>query len=151
MPILAYNKKAKFDYQLLETLEAGLVLTGQEVKSIRQGQASLQGAYVTLNQKNEASLLNANVPAYKMAGPLPDYDPTHSRKLLLNKKEINYLKGKLQQIGLTLIPLSLYTKHKKIKLELALAKGKKKFDKRRTIKEREEKRNVQRALKTKFR
>jgi len=149
MPVLTYNKKAKFDYQLLETFEAGLVLTGQEVKSIRQGHASLQGAYVTLHQ-NDLYLINANIPPYKMAGPLPDYDPTHSRKLLLNKKEIHYLASKLQQIGLTLIPLSLYTKHKNIKLELALAKGKKKFDKRRTIKEREEKRKIQRALKTKF-
>jgi len=149
MGVLAYNKKAKFDYQILDTLEAGLVLTGQEVKSIRAGHASLQGAYVTFHQ-NELFLINANIPAYKMAGPLPNYDPTHSRKLLLNKKEIHYLSVKLQQLGLTLIPLSLYTKHKKIKLELALAKGKKKFDKRRTIKERDEKRNVQRALKTKF-
>ena len=149
MTTLAYNKRANFDYQISDKYEAGLVLTGQEVKSVRAGQASLQGAYVTLHQ-NDLYLINANVPAYKMAGPLPNYDPTRSRKLLLNKKEIHHLTVKLQQIGLTLIPLSLYTKHKKIKLELALAKGKKKFDKRRTIKEREEKRNVQRALKTRF-
>lgn len=150
MTVLAFNKRAKFDYQILETIEAGLILTGQEVKSIRNNQASLQGAYVTIHQ-NELYLINANIPVYKMAGQQPGYDPTRSRKLLLNKKEINYLAVKLQQIGLTLLPLSLYTKHKRIKLELALAKGKKLFDKRRTIKEREEKRNVQRALKTKFR
>ena len=150
MPVLALNKKAKFDYQILETLEAGLILTGQEVKSIRQGHASLQGAYVTLSKKNELTLLNANIPAYKMAGPLPNYDPNRSRKLLLNKKEINYLSAKLKQIGLTLIPLSLYTKHKKIKLELALAKGKKLFDKRRSIKEKEEKRKIARILKQKI-
>jgi len=149
MAVLAFNKRAKFDYQILEIIEAGLVLTGQEVKSIRNGQASLQGAYVTLHQ-NDMYLINANIPVYKMAGPQPGYDPTRSRKLLLNKKEIAYLAVKLQQIGLTLLPLSLYTKNKKIKLELALAKGKKLFDKRRTIKEREEKRNVQRALKTRF-
>ena len=150
MPTLAYNKRAKFDYEILETLEAGLILTGQEVKSIRAGQASLQGAYVFLSQKQELTLLNANVPAYKMAGPLPNYDPLRTRKLLLNKKEINHLAGRLEQTGLTLIPLSLYTRGKKIKLELALAKGKKLYDKRRSIKEREEKRNVQRALKTRF-
>ncbi|MFA5187849.1 MAG: SsrA-binding protein SmpB [Patescibacteria group bacterium] len=150
MTVLTLNKRAKFDFQILDTFEAGLVLTGQEVKSIRAGHASLQGAYVTLHQ-NELYLINANVPAYKMAGPLPNYDPTRSRKLLLNKKEIHFLTVRLQQIGLTLIPLSLYTKHKKIKLELALAKGKKLFDKRRSIKEREEKRSVQRALKTRFR
>ena len=150
MPTLAYNKRAKFDYEILETLEAGLVLTGQEVKSIRAGQASLQGAYVVLSQKQELTLLNANIPAYKMAGSLPNYDPLRTRKLLLNKKEINYLARKLEQTGLTLIPLSLYTKHKKIKLELALAKGKKLYDKRKTIKEREEKRNIQKILKQKF-
>ncbi len=151
MPVLATNKKAKFDYEILETFEAGIVLSGQEVKSIRQGQASLKGAYVTINKNREVFLINANIPPYKMAGHLPDYNPTRSRKLLLNKKEIDHLAGKLEQTGLTLIPLSLYTKGKNIKLEIGLAKGKKKFDKRQTIKERDEKRKIQRILKTKFR
>jgi SsrA-binding protein len=149
MPVLALNKRAKFDYEILETFEAGLVLSGQEVKSVRQGAASLQGAYVAINQKNEASLINANIPLYKMAGQQPNYDPTRSRKLLLHRQEINYLAKKLQQPGLTIVPISLYTKGRKIKLELGLARGKKLFDKRKSIKEREEKRRIKAVLKRK--
>lgn len=150
MPVLAINKKAKFDYQILETFEAGIVLSGQEVKSVRHKQASLKGSYITINKNQEVYLINATIPAYKMAGHLPNYEPTQTRKLLLTKKEINYLAGKLQQAGLTIVPLSLYTKHRKIKLEFALVKGKKKVDKRQQIKERDEKRHIQKFLKTKF-
>ncbi|MBD3359366.1 MAG: SsrA-binding protein SmpB [Candidatus Buchananbacteria bacterium] len=150
MPVLAINKKAKFDYEILETFEAGIALSGQEVKSVRQKQASLKGAYITINKNQEVFLINATIPAYKMAGPLPDYNPTRPRKLLLNQKEITYLAGKLQQAGLTLVPISLYTKHNKIKLEIALVKGKKKADKRQQIKERDDKRKIQRLLKNKF-
>lgn len=151
MAVLAINKKAGFDYEFLEKFEAGIVLTGQEVKSIRQGQASLTGSFVTLNRKSEAFLTNAQIPPYKFAGPLPSYDSKRSRKLLLRQKELNYLIGKLQQSGLTLIPLSLYNKNNKIKLEFALSRGKKKADKRQSIKEREAKRDIERALKQKFR
>jgi SsrA-binding protein len=147
MPVLATNKKARFDYEILDTFEAGLVLSGQEVKATRQGQANLKGAYVTINSKGEAYLTNAGIAAYKMAGNLTDYEATRPRKLLLHKKEIATLTRKLQQSGLTLVPLSLYTKHRKIKLEIGLVKGKKKIDKRRSIKERDEKRQVQRLLK----
>ncbi|MCX6745875.1 MAG: SsrA-binding protein SmpB [Candidatus Parcubacteria bacterium] len=150
MPILATNKRATFDYEILEKFEAGLVLTGQEVKAVRNGQASLNSSYVTANNQT-ATLLNASISPYKMAGTLPNYNPSRTRKLLLHKKELGYLTGKTKQSGLTLVPLSLYTKGKKIKLEFALAKGKKLYDKRRTIKEREAKRKVLRALKTKFR
>jgi len=150
MPTLAVNKRAKFDYEILETFEAGLILSGQEVKSIRLGHSSLQGAYVTLDRKNEVYLTNANISAYKQAGPLPNYDPTRPRKLLINKKEIDYLAAKMSSPGLTLIPLSFYTKNNRIKVEIALAKGKKKFDKRQSIKEREEKRKVQTLLKSKM-
>jgi len=149
MPILATNKRATFDYEILEKFEAGLVLTGQEVKAVRNGQGNLNGSYVIANNQT-ATLLNASISSYKMAGPLPDYDPSRTRKLLLHKKELGYLTGKIKQSGLTLVPLSMYTKGKKIKLEFALAKGKKKFDKRKSIREKEEKRNVQRALKTRF-
>jgi len=149
MPVLATNKKARFDYEILDTFEAGLVLSGQEVKAVRQGQANLKGAYVTINNKAEAYLTNASIAAYKMAGPLPDYDPTRPRKLLLHRKEITSLAGKLQSSGLTLVPLSLYTKLRKIKLEIGLVKGKKKVDKRRSIKEKEQKRDMQRLLKQK--
>lgn len=150
MPTLAINKTARFDYEVLETFEAGIELSGQEVKTARQGQASLKSAHAMITKDREAFLVNANFPAYKMAGKLTNYDPTHSRKLLLHRKELDYLAGKIQQPGLTLVPISLYTKGKRIKLELALAKGKKLFDKRRTIKEREEKRKVQRVLKQRF-
>ncbi len=121
------------------------------MKAVRHGQASLKGAYVTIDKDREVFLINANISAYKMASNLPNYKTDRSRKLLLHKKEIDSLSGKLQHTGLTLVPLSLYTKGKKIKLEIGLAKGKKKVDKRRTIKEREEKRQVQRLLKTKSR
>ncbi|MBN1326238.1 SsrA-binding protein SmpB [Candidatus Falkowbacteria bacterium] len=151
MTALALNKKAGFDYEFLEKFEAGIVLTGQEVKSIRQGQASLAGSFVTLNRNGEAFLTNAQIPPYKFAGQLPNYDPKQSRKLLLRQKELNYLIGKLQQSGLTLVPLSLYNKNNKIKLEFALARGKKKADKRQTIKSRETKRDIAQALKQKFR
>ncbi|MDD5341633.1 MAG: SsrA-binding protein SmpB [Patescibacteria group bacterium] len=147
MTTLAINKKAGFDYEFLEKFEAGLVLTGQEVKSVRQGQASLAGSFVVLNRNGEAFLTNAQIPPYKAAGPLPGYDSKRSRKLLLNKKELDYLRGKTEQSGLTMIPLSLYTKDSKIKLEFALAKGKRKSDKRQTIREREAKRDISRALK----
>jgi len=149
MPVLALNKKAKFDYEILETFEAGIVLSGQEVKSVRQKQVSLKGAYVTIDQNKQAYLINASISPYKMAGPLPDYDPTRSRKLLLKKKELDYLAGKIQTTGLTLVGLSLYTKHRKIKLEIGLAKGKKKVDKRHDIKEKEQKRDIKRILKQK--
>ena len=151
MAVLAINKKADFDYEFLEKFEAGIVLTGQEVKSIRAGQASLAGSFVVLNRKGEAFLTNAQIPPFKFAGPLPSYDPRRSRKLLLRQKELNYLIGKLKQSGLTLIPISLYTKNSKIKLEFALARGKRKSDKRRVIKEREVKKDIDRALKQKFR
>lgn len=150
MPVLAINKKVKFDYQILETFEAGIVLSGQEVKSVRHKQASLKGAYISINKNQEVFLVNATIPVYKMAGVLQNYDATQPRKLLLNKKEINYLTGKLQISGLTLVPISLYTKHRKIKLEIALVKGKKKADKRQQIKERDDKRRMQQLLKQKM-
>lgn len=151
MANLAINKKAGFDYEFLEKFEAGIILSGQEVKSIRQGQASLLGSFVVLNRNNEAFLTNAQIPPYKAAGRLPDYDSRRSRKLLLKKKELSYLAVKLNQQGLTLIPISLYTKDRKIKLEFALAKGKKKSDKREVLKAREAKRDIGRALKRDFR
>lgn len=152
MPQLATNRKALYDYEILEKFEAGLVLSGQEVKSIRQGHISLKGAFVTLKtnaktKNTEAYLTNAYVAPYKPAGPLPSYDPEQSRRLLLHKKELNYLIGKIQVKGLTMVPISVYTKHKFIKLEFALARGKKKHDKRETIKKREVNRQIQRTLK----
>lgn len=145
MPILATNKRATFDYEILETREAGLVLTGGEVKAARDGQISLKGAYVTLNQ-GELWLINSHISPYKKAGPSPSYDPTHRRKLLLKKAEIKRLAGQKQQSGLTIIPLKVYTKYHRIKLEIGLGRGKKKFDKRETIKKRDVDKEIKRNL-----
>jgi SsrA-binding protein len=149
MPKIAINKKARFEYDILEKLEAGLVLTGQEVKSLRTKNTKLSGAYVTFH-RDEANITNLNIPKYAYASNLPNYDAYKSRKLLLKKKEIAYLRGKLAEKGLTIIPLSIYTSGRRIKMEIAVAKGKKLHDKRRTIKDREEKRETRRALKGDF-
>jgi len=143
------NKQAKYNYNILEKFEAGLVLTGPEVKSAKAGQMNLKGAYVTIkqNQNPEAYLTNAHISKYKPAGPQPDYDPKRPRKLLLHRKEINKLIGFLQQKGLTLVPLSVYTKHNRVKLEFGVGRGKKKFEKKRQIKDRETKRRIDRAMK----
>lgn len=146
MPTYALNKKAKFDYEILEDLEAGLVLTGQEVKSIRTGHISLNGTYITFHG-DDAFLTNVHIPKYKFAGNIKDYDPERSRKILLKQKEIAYLRGKSQEKGLTIVPLSVYTKGRHIKLKIAVVRGKKKYDKRRSIKERELKREVGRKIK----
>ncbi len=145
MKTLAYNKRAKFDYQLLETFEAGLKLIGNEVKSIKTGRASLKGAYVTVH-KNELYLINAHVPHYQNHVDT-NYDPDRSRKLLMHRKEIDSLIGKKSASGLTIVPVRIYLKKGRIKLEISLAKGKKEFDKRHSIREREESRDMQRKLK----
>ncbi len=146
MPTYAVNKKARFDYEILDTYEAGLILTGQEVKSVRAGQMNLKGAFVSFHN-NGAFLTNAHISKYKFAGTAFDYDPDQSRKLLLKNKEIAYLREKLQEKGLTIIPLSVYNKGRRIKLEIGVAKGKKKYDKRESIKRREVKRELDRKMK----
>ncbi len=147
MPQLAQNKKANFDYELLEKYEAGLVLFGHEVKAVRAGQLSLKGSYISVRTKGgktELYLIGCQISPYKQAGPLPDYNQTRERKLLLKKEEIKKLVGKKQTEGLTLIPLKIYTNHSFLKLEFAIARGKKKYDKRASIKKRE----VDRQLRT---
>ncbi len=146
MPQYAKNKKAYFEYEILDTFEAGLVLTGGEVKSIRTGHINMAGSFVSFH-KEEAFLTNLHIPRYKNSDPKKEHDPERSRKLLLNRKEINFLRGKSQEKGLTIVPLSVYTKGTNIKVELGLVRGKKLHDKRKTIKDREEKRNIRRALK----
>ena len=147
----AINKKAKFDYEILEVYEAGLVLLGHEVKSIKQGHVSLKGAFVTIKSTTkklpELYLINTHISLYKPAGQIPSYDPERSRKLLLKKSEIKRLIGKKQEQGLTLVPLELYSKKGFIKLKFGLGKGKKKVDKRETIKRRELDRKMKRTLK----
>jgi len=147
MGVLSDNKQAFFDYEILEKFEAGLVLFGWEVKSIKLGRASLRGAFVFFKQV--PFLVNASIPAYQASNTPKEDDPTRSRKILLSKKEIAYLTTAVQEKGLTVIPLRLYTKGDKIKIELALAKGKKRFDKRETIKKRDVKREIDRELKRK--
>ena len=142
---LAENRRARYDYEILDTYEAGLVLHGYEVKSIKTGRVSLRGAYVVIKD-NEAYLINTLIPPYQPANTPDDYNPERNRKLLLNKSEIKSLIGKSKQKGLTLVPLKLYTKRGKIKLGLAVAKGKREIDKREAIKKRETKREVQRKL-----
>lgn len=142
MPILAINKRANFDYEILTKYEAGLVLLGHEVKSVKTGHISLKGSYITLkksgkNKLPELYLINAHIPLYKHASSTKDYEPTRPRKLLMKKKEIKHLVGKKQEQGLTLVPLKIYTKHSFIKLEFGVGRGKKKYDKREIIKKRE--------------
>ena len=152
MKKLAINKRARFDYKILETFEAGVVLTGAEVKSAKLGNISLKGSYATINftgpqKQPEVWLLNTHISAYKPAEPQPDYEPTRSRKLLLNKHEIKRLIGKQREQGLTILPLSLYIKKRRVKVELGLGQGRKKHDKREVIKERDDKRRMRRSLK----
>jgi len=149
MKPLALNKRAKYDYNLLETFEAGLVLKGHEVKSIKTGHISLKGAYVII-KNNEAYLINANIPPYQPKNISEDYSPNRTIKLLLHKKEIKSLIGKSKERGLTLIPIKVYTKKGKIKLEFAVGQGKKKIDKREAIKKREVKRKIEKILKKQF-
>lgn len=143
---LAENKKAFFDYEIMDKYDAGLVLSGQEVKSAKEGQISLKGAFVTFHN-GKAYITNMHINKYKPAGPLPDYDPTQSRQLLLHKKEIAYLQGKSLEKGLTIVPLKVYTKARLIKVEIAVARGKHKYDKREAIKKRDIQREISKARK----
>jgi len=145
MKIFSENRKAYFNYKILEKFEAGLVLLGTEVKSIKLGRINLAGSYVIL-KNDEFFLIGAKVPAYQPKNAPADYNSERPRKLLLNKKEINYLVGKAKERGLALIPLKVYEKGGKLKLEFGIGKGKKKFDKREKIKKREIDREINRKL-----
>ena len=146
MNILAKNRRASYDYEFQDKYEAGLVLAGSEVKSIKTGHISLTGSFIT-RRGNELFLTNANIPPYKFSEEIKNYDPTRPRKILLRKSEIKHLIGKMATEGLTLVPLCVYTKRKLVKLEFALARGKKQFDKRSTIQKREAQRKMERTLK----
>jgi SsrA-binding protein len=146
MPTLAVNKKAHHQYEILEKFEAGIELLGHEVKTVRAGRLSLVGSYVTL-RGGQAWLLNSLIPKYAQAGPQPGYDPNRTRRLLLHKRELQRLAGKLEQKGLTLVPLSAYTKRSLIKIEFGLARGKQQFEKRESIKKRDLDREIRRTVK----
>ncbi|MDP3093204.1 MAG: SsrA-binding protein SmpB [bacterium] len=145
MRIFTENRKAAFDHEILEKFEAGLVLLGQEVKSIKLGRASLAGSYV-ISRGEELYLVGCHVPAYQPKNAPSDYLPEREKKLLMRKAEISYLKGRASQRGLTFVPLRIYTKDGKIKLEFALAKRIKKIDQRQVIKKREINREIREVL-----
>lgn len=142
----AENRKARFDYEILEKYETGIELLGTEVKSVRGGQMSLEGAFVIV-RGGEAFIINANIPPYQPKNAPTDYDPLRNRKLLLTKKEIAELAGNEKNKSLTIVPISVYNKNRKIKVQIALVKGKKKRDKRETIKKRETDREIRREIK----
>lgn len=143
---VARNKRARFDYHLLETFEAGLALTGTEVKSLRQGKATIGDAFGIVRD-GEVFLLNAHIPPYEQGGYV-NHEPTRSRKLLLHRREIRRLIGAVERQGLTLVPLELYFKKGVAKVRLALAKGKKMHDKRETEKQRDAEREMARVGRT---
>ena len=148
MKILAKNKKAFFDYDIIEKLEAGISLRGSEVKSAKAGRVNLRDSFVNIKD-GEAFLLNCHISSYTEAS-LWNHDPTRTRKLLLHKKEISRFAGKSKEEGLTLLPLSFYLKNNLIKVEIALAKGKKKYDKRESIRKKDLERELSRSIKNKL-
>lgn len=142
--LIAQNRKAGFEYVLSDRVEAGLVLRGSEVKSLRDGKASIAEAYARI-ENGEVFLHNMDIPPYAMAGPL-NHEPKRVRKLLLHRREIDRLFGKTREKGLTLIPTRLYFMDGRAKVEIALAKGKRKWDKREAIRDREAKRELRRGV-----
>jgi SsrA-binding protein len=142
--IISVNRRARFDYEISETLEAGLVLQGTEVKSLRQGQVNLKDAYADI-EDGEVYLLHAHIDPYDQGNRF-NHDPERPRKLLLHRREIRRLIGKTQERGLTLIPTRMYFTNGRAKIELGLAKGKKHYDKRETLKRRTAQRDIERAM-----
>jgi SsrA-binding protein len=145
--VVATNRKARHDYHIEDVYEAGIVLTGTEVKSLRAGRASLTDGYATV-EGGEAYLENVHIPEYSQ-GTWTNHSTRRRRKLLLNRVEIDKLTGKIKESGFTLIPLSIYFKDGRAKIEIALAKGKREYDKRQTLKEQQDKRETARAIATK--
>lgn len=139
--VYATNDRARYDYEILEKYEAGLVLVGHEVKAIRNNKISIKGSYVKIFGE-EAWLVGAVISPYQANNVPADYDPQRDRKLLLKKSELKYLIGKSQEKGLSLVPLKIFDAHGMIKLELGVGKGKKKYDKREVIKKRETERKI---------
>lgn len=146
MEVLAKNKKAYYDYEVLDCIEAGLMLTGCETKSIKKGQVNLKGSYVSF-RKDTVGLAKMHVSKYKPAGSMSDYNPTRFRPLLLHKRQIALLRGKSAEKGLTIIPLKVYTKGRLIKVEIGICRGKKMYNKKELIKNRNVDRDIQRTLK----
>jgi SsrA-binding protein len=144
--ILASNKKAYHDFEILEKIEAGIVLSGAEVKSVRANQANLKGAYLEVSAGNEVFVRNIHISPYKFAEQ-KDYSPVRKRKLLLNQKEIGLIREKLEEAGATVIPLDFHIKNNRIKLLVGICRGKKKHDKREELKKKSQEIEIKRALK----
>jgi SsrA-binding protein len=142
--LIAENRRARYDYEFLERIEAGLVLSGTEVKAAREGNVQLAGSYAEVRD-GEAWLVGASIAEYDSGGTF-SHEPERDRKLLLHRREIDSLYGKVRERGLTLVPTRMYFKDGRAKVELALARGKERYDKRRAIADRDAKRQVERAL-----
>lgn len=147
--LITQNRRARHDYELLELFEAGLVLTGTEIKSVRDHHVSLQNSYVTV-RNGEVWWIDANISPYTH-GNRENHDPTRPRKLLLHRREINKIAGLVKTKGITLIPVRIYLKKGRAKLEFSIARGKKLYDKRQDMAERDSKRQIERALREKYR
>ncbi len=145
MAVLAENRKANFDYEIIETFEAGVELLGLEVKSLKLKRGSLEGAYILVDG-GEAFVMNMSIPAYQENNTSADYDPRRKRKILLTSEEIHKLTSGEHGQGLTSVPISVYTKGNRVKLTIAIVRGKKKYDKRETIKRREADREMGREM-----
>jgi SsrA-binding protein len=143
--IVCQNKKARHDYHIIEVIEAGMVLLGTEVKSLREGRANLKDSYARIRD-GELYLVQAHISPYSHAS-YDNHDPERVRKLLVHRRELKRLTGKTQEKGLTIVPLRIYFKDGKAKIELALASGKKSYDKRETLKRQTQKREMERAIK----
>ncbi|MDP1548274.1 MAG: SsrA-binding protein SmpB [Anaerolineales bacterium] len=144
--IIATNRKASFEYTLIEKFEAGISLQGSEIKSIRAGQISIQESYVDVQNGREAWLLEAHIAPYEQAGKFFNHEPRRKRRLLLHKKEIREMWNNVRIKGMTIVPLRVYLKDGRAKVEIAIAKGKKAYDKRETIAKRDEARDKERAM-----
>jgi SsrA-binding protein len=147
---LIQNKKVRLNYEVLETFEAGMELFGFEVKSLRAKHGSLEGSHVIIRGE-EAFLVGASIPAFQVANTPENYEPERTRKLLLSEKEIGSIAGSEHQKGLTIVPISVYNKGRKLKLEIAVVRGKKKHDKREALKARTDKRHIEREMKRNLR
>lgn len=146
MPTFAKNKKAYHEYEILEEFEAGIVLRGHEVKAIKKGRVSIKGSYARI-KNGEMFLVGATIPPFQPKNTPQKYNEQRKRKLLLKKKQIQYLAERIEKKGLTIVPLKVYSVKGKIKIKIGLAKGRKQYDKRRKIKEEAEKREMKRQVK----
>lgn len=144
--IVANNRKASFEYTLLEKFEAGIVLQGSEIKSVRAGQVSIQEAYIDVENGQNAWLIESHIAPYNQAGKFFNHEPKRKRRLLLHKKQIRELWNNVRIKGMTIVPIKIYIKDGRAKIEIALAKGKKAYDKRATIAKRDEARDKERAM-----